>query len=102
MELIKTIQLVYEQQRIMYKEKRYRIENRIVNLYQPWVRPIKRGKSGSEVEFGAKLSVGLVERIAYVDHISWEAPICASRLRSNLWQPGEPPLFKILGESLFG
>ena len=69
-ELIKRIQLVYEQQCIMYKEKCHRIENRIVNLYQPWVRPIKRGKSGSEVEFGPKLSVGLVDGIAYLDHFS--------------------------------
>ena len=83
-ELIKTIQLVYEQQRIMYKEKRHRIENRIVNLYQPWVRPIKRGKSGSEVEFGPKLSVGLVEGIAYVDHFSWEAYNESTYLRQQV------------------
>jgi len=84
MELIKTIQLVYEQQRIMYKEKRYRIENRIVNLYQPWVRPIKRGKSGSEVEFGPKLSVGLGEGIAYVDHFSCEAYNESTYLRQQV------------------
>ena len=83
-ELLKTIQLVYEQQCIMYKEKRHRIENRIVNLYQSWVRPIKRGRLGSEVEFGPKLSVGLVEGIAYVDHFSWEAYNESTYLRQQV------------------
>jgi hypothetical protein len=67
------IALVYEQQQTMYKEKSHRIDDRIVNLYQPWVRPIKRGKAGSDVEFGPKLSVSLVEGTAYVDHFSWDA-----------------------------
>jgi transposase, IS5 family len=71
--LIETIGLVYSQQRRMYKEKSRRIDHRIVNLYQPWIRPIKRGKSGSDVEFGPKLSVSLVDGVAYVDHFSWEA-----------------------------
>jgi hypothetical protein len=72
-QLIETIRVVYEQQQRMYKEKSRRIDNRIVNLYQPWVRPIKRGKAGSDVEFGPKLSVSLVDGTAYVDHFSWEA-----------------------------
>jgi hypothetical protein len=72
-QLIETIQLVYAQQQTMYLEKSCRIDNRIVNLYQPWVRPIKRGKAGSDVEFGPKLSVSLVGGAAYVDHFSWEA-----------------------------
>jgi len=72
-QLIETIGLVYEQQHTMYKQKLRRIDHRIVNLYQPWVRPIKRGKAGSDVEFGPKLSVSLVDGMAYVDHFSWEA-----------------------------
>ncbi|MHC4752723.1 MAG: IS5 family transposase [Planctomycetota bacterium] len=71
--LLETIKLVYGQQKQMYEEKSRRIAHRIVNLYQPWVRPIKRGKSGSDVEFGPKLSVSLVDNVAYVDHFSWEA-----------------------------
>lgn len=72
-QLIETIGLVYDQQRRMYREKSRRIDHRIVNLYQPWVRPIKRGKSGSDVEFGPKFSASLVDGVAYVDHFSWEA-----------------------------
>jgi len=71
--LINTIKLVYEQQLKMHKEKIRRIDHRIVNLYQPWVRPIIRGKSGKNVEFGPKLSVSLVDGITYVDKFSWEA-----------------------------
>jgi len=32
----------------MYEQKTHSIANRIVNLYQPWVRPIVRGKSGKK------------------------------------------------------
>lgn len=57
----------------MYDEKRHRIDDRIVNLYQPWIRPIKRGKAGADVEFGPKLSVSLIGKAAYVDYFSWDA-----------------------------
>jgi hypothetical protein len=72
-QLIETIKQVYAQQRTMYKEKSRRIDHRIVNLYQPWIRPVKRGKAGSDVEFGPKLSVALVDGAAYVDRFSWDA-----------------------------
>lgn len=72
-ELTETIGKVYAQQKQMYDEKKRRIAERIVNLYQPWVRPIKRGKAGTDVEFGPKLSVSLIGKVAYVDYFSWEA-----------------------------
>jgi IS5 family transposase len=36
------------------------------------VRPIKRGKAGSDTEFGAKVSVSLVDGYAFVDRTSWD------------------------------
>lgn len=36
------------------------------------VRPIVRGKASASTEFGAKLSVSLVNGIARVDHLSWD------------------------------
>jgi hypothetical protein len=39
---------------------------------QPHVRPIKRGKARAANEFGAKISVGLVEGYAFLDHLSWD------------------------------
>jgi hypothetical protein len=64
---------VYRQQKQMHQRKEHRIEGRIVSLAQPHVRPIVRGKAGKRVEFGAKISVGVVEGFTYVDRISWDA-----------------------------
>lgn len=66
-------QEVYSQQKQMYDTKTHTIPDRIVSLSQPHVRPIVRGKAGKEVEFGAKLSVSLVEGYVYLDHLSWDA-----------------------------
>jgi hypothetical protein len=40
----------------MYQNKTNRIDDRIVSLTQPHVRPIVRGKAGKATDFGAKLS----------------------------------------------
>ena len=42
-------------------------------MSQPHVRPIKRGKAGSETEFGDKISVSLVEGFSFLDRLSWDA-----------------------------
>ena len=44
----------------MYENNENKVENRIVSLTQPHVRPIVRGKAGTPVEFGAKLSASYV------------------------------------------
>jgi transposase, IS5 family len=67
------IQQVYSQQREMYQNKTNRCDDRIVSISQPHVRPIVRGKAGHKVEFGAKISVSLVEGVARVDNLSWDA-----------------------------
>ena len=64
---------LFRQQQWMYAKKSHRIPNRIVSIRQPHVRPIIRGKAGSEVEFGAKVSVSLVNGMSFVDRISWDA-----------------------------
>jgi transposase, IS5 family len=64
---------VLRQQAEMQRTKRHSISGRIVSLAQPHVRPIVRGKSGTPVEFGAKISVSVVDGFTYVDRISWEA-----------------------------
>jgi transposase, IS5 family len=63
---------VYRQQKWMYDHRTNRIADRIVSISQPHVRPIKRGKPGAETEFGAKVSVSLVDGYSYVDRISWD------------------------------
>ena len=63
---------VYRQQLSMYEKKEHSIENRIVSLTQPQVRPIVRGKAGKSVEFGAKLSASCRNGYVFLDRISWD------------------------------
>jgi IS5 family transposase len=64
---------LYRQQLWMYTHRCHRIADRLVSLSQPHVRPIVRGKAGTAVEFGAKISVSVVEGVSFVDRISWNA-----------------------------
>lgn len=67
------IQHVFSQQEEMYKENKHSVDNRIVSIHQPHVRPIVRGKAKSNVEFGAKIGVSLANRYSRIDNLSWEA-----------------------------
>jgi len=67
------IQHVYAQQKFMYDHKVKRHPDRIVNIYQPYVRPIPRGKDKGKTEFGAKLGVSEFDGFCRLDHISWDA-----------------------------
>lgn len=67
------VQEVYRQQQDMYDRRSHQIDDRIVSVSQPHVRPIVRGKSGKDVEFGAKISASLVNGFAYLDRLSWDA-----------------------------
>lgn len=74
MELLDTIRKLYEQQKKMFDEKTHRVENRIVSIAQPFIRPIVRGKAKSPVEFGAKYDVSVDERgHARLEHISFDS-----------------------------
>ena len=66
------IQELYRQQLSMYKNRSNTISDRIVSISQPHVRPMVRGKARSNVEFGAKISVSLVNGFSFVDRISWD------------------------------
>jgi len=67
------IQVLYAQQQGMYDNNIRRCDNRIISISQPHVRPIVRGKAGSAVEFGSKISVSMMGKLAFVDHLSWDA-----------------------------
>lgn len=64
---------LYRQQKYMHERGVHRVAGRIVSISQPHVRPIIRGKRSAPVEFGAKISVSLVDGYAFVDRMSWEA-----------------------------
>lgn len=78
------IELLYSQQAEMYREKKHSILHRIVNIYQPYVRPIPRGKEKASVEFGAKLGVSEVEGYVRINNLSWEAYNESGDLRSQV------------------
>jgi IS5 family transposase len=71
--LLKTIRTVIVQQEKMYKAKNHRVTDRIVNLYQPHVRPIVRGKVSAAVEFGAKVAISIENGICRIEKLSWDA-----------------------------
>ncbi len=60
------------QQQSMYDSRSRRIDDRIVSLTQPQIRPIVRGKAGTPVEFGAKISVSYSDGYCFLDHLSWD------------------------------
>ena len=61
MERLTTVFKLYEQQLYMHINKVSRVDDRIVSLSQPWVRPIVRGKANAKCEFGAKLDISVSE-----------------------------------------
>jgi len=64
---------IHRQQLEMWTEKRHSIEDRIVSLSQPWVRPIVRGKASAKTEFGAKISIGVDAGYTSLHRMSWDA-----------------------------
>ena len=62
---------IYRQQQWMYENKKQSIEDRIVSVSQPHIRPIVRGKAGKSVEFGAKISASCIDGYVFLDKISW-------------------------------
>jgi len=68
-----TIKTLYEQQLQMYTNRTHTVENRIVSLSQPWVRPIVRGKAKAKCEFGAKLDISVVNGFTRLEYTSFDA-----------------------------
>ena len=66
------VQHVFDQQMYMYQNKVHSCSDRIVNIYQPQVRPMVRGKDKANVEFGSKINISEVEGFVRLDHIGWD------------------------------
>ncbi|MEO6133946.1 MAG: IS5 family transposase [Ginsengibacter sp.] len=67
------IQTLYDQQSEMHKKKIHSIDDRIVSIHQPHVRPIVRGKQNAKVEFGAKIDISITNGFAFLEESSWDA-----------------------------
>lgn len=63
---------LYRQQLEMVENNSQRVDDRIVSISQPHVRPIKRGKAGRKTEFGAKFSLSVVDGFSFCDRLSWD------------------------------
>lgn len=70
---LQVIHEVYRQQKQMHATHTQSTSNRIVSIHQPHVRPMVRGKAGSNVEFGSKIGVCVHDGLTYLDHLSWES-----------------------------
>ena len=66
------IQKLYRQQKEMYEKKSHQIEDRIVSISQPHIRPIVRGKVRTNVEFGAKIAISVVNGDVRIERLSWD------------------------------
>ena len=72
--LLDVIYKVYEQQLYMYENKTHSVEDRIVSISQPYIRPIVRGKAKAPIEFGAKLDMSVDEHgMARLEKLSFDA-----------------------------
>jgi len=88
-----TIHLLYEQQKYMYDNRTHKVEDRIVSISQPYVRPIVRGKAKAPTEFGAKLHLSIDEtgfaRIEYISFNAYnEGPLLIDALNAYLYRNG--------------
>jgi hypothetical protein len=57
----------------MYQKRIHTIDDRIVSLHMPFVRPIVRGKAKADVEFGAKLAISIKDGFSYMESLSFDA-----------------------------
>ena len=80
------IQTLYDQQAYMHENKTHSVEHRIVSIHQPHVRPIVRGKTTANVEFGSKIHVSLMDGFACLEELSWDAFNESTRLLAVIEQ----------------
>jgi len=74
MKLLETIMKLYEQQEYMYTNKTHSVENRIVSIERPYLRPIVRGKAKAPVEFGAKFDLSIdTQGYGRIEKVSFDA-----------------------------
>lgn len=71
--LLWIIRTAYLQQKFMYDTVTKSCSDRIVSIFQPHVRPIPRGKTKAQIEFGSKLGVSLDQGFTRINTFSWNA-----------------------------
>ena len=64
---------MFAQQTYMHENNVHVCANRIISIFQPHLRPVKRGKARAKTEFGAKIGAAIYEGYTFIDHHSWDA-----------------------------
>jgi hypothetical protein len=64
---------IYRQQLEMYEKRSHKVQDRIVSLHMPFIRPILRGKTNAQVEFGSKVAISIVDGYGYIEGIRFDA-----------------------------
>ena len=70
--LLRVIHELHRQQQEMYGENKHSIQDRIVSIYQPHVRPMPRGKDRVATEFGSKQLIMQKDGYTYIHSIEWD------------------------------
>ena len=68
-----TLQTLCDQQKQMYETRTHTVEDRIVSISRPYLRPIVRGKAKAPVEFGAKLDISVADGYTRIETLSFDA-----------------------------
>lgn len=89
-ERLTTIRTLYAQQKGMNHHFSPIVIDRIASVSQPFLRPIVRGKSGKNVEFGAKLDISVADGCTRREYFSFDTyneagnlPAMAERFRER-------------------
>ncbi len=80
---VKIIETVLEQQTELFSGNN--VKNRIVSISKSYIRPIKRGKETKSTEFGAKANIVQIDKIDFIEHISFNAFNEGTRLKSSVY-----------------
>lgn len=70
---LSTLRELYIQQKTMFEKDERRINDRIISLAQPWIRPIVRGKVKNRTEFGPKLAISVLDGKVFQDILEFDA-----------------------------
>ena len=89
-------QLPWKAWETLYVNKTHSVDNRIVSISQPYVRPVVRGKAKAPTEFGAKLHLSIDEtgfgRIEYLSFNAFnEGPMLIDALNAYRYRNGFYP-----------
>lgn len=98
------VNTLYYQQKQMYDSGTHSVEDRIVSIHQPHVRPIVRGKSQAKVEFGAKIHVSIIDGISFLEELSWDACNIGSHMMDYVEQYRKPfgcYLIELLADQIY-